>query len=518
MKSIKPIWLFFVGLTLFYLSFSPGTILQMGYMAENIDACNQIISNLGEWARFDYATTRVIWPRHGLYELIFELPFMLIGNLLFGPAPEASSLALSVQPVLVSSLLCALLFAWVRRITGSLAWAFVLSTATALSTLIWPYAYIGLETTQSLFLLITAFLAIEMKDRRTWKNAILFSVCAAMAISLKSNGIFLAPAVAYLMYVYFEDEIKRGLKGARRELARPLAAALIVLFLYLLNAYIRTLAPIWHTGVMAMFLHMNSDSWTTIFFNAFSFFGSANKGLFVYAPIALLTILALRPAFKSRPEIAIFATVTLLSLVIGCSMVVFWADETWGPRYLHSAIAPLVLLLAASRIGIPFRARAEAPLLALALLGVLISFPGVAFSYSELHKAAMKSGQSTLENLQGDPAWNHIRFNLKLMGIRASGGKERVSEPVSWPPEPHWWYGRPLDTPELKTVDLRDYSEPQPLILRIPSAAQGPGERATSLVYMNLSWVGLCLLIFAGYVCLRGERAQPATRRAGAKR
>jgi hypothetical protein len=252
-----------------------------------------------------------------------------------------------------------------------------------------------------------------------------------------------------------------------------------------------------------------------ILFNAFSFFGSANKGLLVYTPIALLSILAIRPAFKSRPEIAVFATVTLLSLVMGCSMVIFWADETWGPRYLHSAMAPLVLLIAVNRRGVPMRARAEAPLLALALLGVFISFLGVAFSYSELHKAAMKSGQSTLENLQGDPAWNQIRFNMKLMEIRAGGGKEGVSEPVSWPPEPQWWYGRPLDTPELRTVDLRDYSEPQPLILRIPSAAQGSGERAARLVYLNFSWVGLGLLIFAGYLCLKGEEARPATKRAG---
>ncbi|HKG23079.1 MAG TPA: glycosyltransferase family 39 protein, partial [Blastocatellia bacterium] len=255
MKLLKQHWLFFTALAVTYLPFSPGTISDMGYMAENIEACNEIISNLGEWATLQYASTRVSWPRHGLYELILEIPFILVGKLFLGAAPEKSALALSLQPVIFSALLCTLLFEWVRRITGSLSWAFVLGLAAAFSTMIWPYAYIGLETTQSLFFLLTAFIAIELRENRSWKTAIILSVCAAMSISLKSNGVFLGPAVAYLGYVYFRPELESGLRESRRLLLRPAVSASIVLSLYLLNSYIRSLSPIWHPGTYRMFLH-----------------------------------------------------------------------------------------------------------------------------------------------------------------------------------------------------------------------------------------------------------------------
>ncbi|HVF91330.1 MAG TPA: hypothetical protein VNH22_14785 [Blastocatellia bacterium] len=508
MKLLKPHWLFFIALAVSYLAFSPGTISDMGYMAENLEACHEIISNLGEWVTFQYASTRVSWPRHGLYELILEIPFILVGKLFLGAAPEESALAVSLQPVIFSALLCTLLFAWVRRITGSLAWAFALGLATAFSTMIWPYAYIGLETTQSLFLLLTGFIAIELKEKRSWKVAVLLSVCAAMSISLKSNGVFLGPAVAYLGYSYFKPELESGLRGSRRSLLKPSASALLVLSLYLVNSYIRSLSPIWHPGTYKMLLHSVADSWETVLFNMFSLFGSTNKGLIIYSPILLLCLIALRRAYRSRPDISIFAALTLFGLGAGCSLLYFWGDETWGPRYLHSSVAPLVLVLAASRVGVPFRMRTEAALAALAVLGAFISFLGVAFHYGNLHKAAVETGQSTIENLQTQPAWNPIRFNLKLLLTRAGAGKEQAIEPVNWPPEPHWWYGKPLEAPELKTVDLRKFTNPQPLILRDGADFQGPGERAVRIIYSNLLWIGALLLIITGYTCLKRERAR----------
>ncbi|HYP28650.1 MAG TPA: hypothetical protein VE262_18205 [Blastocatellia bacterium] len=517
MKLIKPHWLFFLAVTLTYLSLSPGTVSDMGYMPENIEACGQIISNMGEWATFQYASTRVSWPRHGLYELILEIPFMLVGKAVIGSAPEEASQMLSAQPVIFSSLLCTLLFVWVRRITGSLAWAFALGAAAAFSTMIWPYAYIGLETTQTLFLLVTAFIAIEWRERKSWKHVIALSVCAGLTLSLKSNGAFLGPAVAFLGYFYFKPEIESGLKAGRKSLLKPAVSALIVLTLYLLNSYLRSLSPVWHPGTLRMFLHSVTDGWVSFLFNIISLFGSANKGFLIYSPIMILCLLALRKAFRSRPEIAAFACLTLLGLAAGCSLFYFWADETWGPRYLHSAVPPLVLVLAASRRGLPFRLRPEAPLAALALLGLFISFLGLAFHYGHVHKAALETGQSTLENLQTEPAWNPIRFNLMLLGVRARAGKVAPDQPSNWPPEPHWWYGRPAEAPEQKAVDLRKFANPQPLVLRDPAGFTGAGERAVRIIYLNFLWMGPALLLVTWSSCRRGDEEMAASRPRGKK-
>ena len=53
----------------------------MGYTSENIKASNEIMSNLRDWVSFRVAETPVTWPRHGLFELIFEMPFQRLDKL-----------------------------------------------------------------------------------------------------------------------------------------------------------------------------------------------------------------------------------------------------------------------------------------------------------------------------------------------------------------------------------------------------------------------------------------------------
>ena len=66
------------------------------------------------------------------------------------------------------------------------------------------------------------------------------------------------------------------------------------------------------------------------------------------------------------------------------SFLEMWSDETWGPRYLHSALGPLVLCFAASRRSRPLHLRTEAPLAAAVLLGLGVSFLGTLFYYGSL--------------------------------------------------------------------------------------------------------------------------------------
>src|ERR1041384_6432919 len=89
--------IFFVGLALFYLSLSPGGLLGMGDTGENVNASNQIISNLSDWLHFRLATTSITWPRHGLFELIFEIPFLLISKLFWGDSPVWADRMLAFQ-------------------------------------------------------------------------------------------------------------------------------------------------------------------------------------------------------------------------------------------------------------------------------------------------------------------------------------------------------------------------------------------------------------------------------------
>jgi hypothetical protein len=169
-------------------------------------------------------------------------------------------------------------------------------------------------------------------------------------------------------------------------------------------------------------------------------FGSPSKGLAVFAPVCLLALFSLPQACVSHRRLAWFALLTLVGLTGGFSLLRNWSDETWGPRYLHAAIAPLLLCYAAAAGDRIMRARWAAPLAAAASIGLVISSLGALFYYGSLHGAIGKAGQSTLEALQSDPVWNHYRFNARLLGIWVS----RLGEPPSpylWTPS-HQWFDR----------------------------------------------------------------------------
>jgi hypothetical protein len=95
-KNLKPGLLFLIGLMLLYLSLSPGAILGMGYTGENVNASNQILAILGDWMTLKPTPRRVTWPRHGLFELLFKIPFLLPARLfLVSKIPDCRKMYLS---------------------------------------------------------------------------------------------------------------------------------------------------------------------------------------------------------------------------------------------------------------------------------------------------------------------------------------------------------------------------------------------------------------------------------------
>ncbi len=242
--------------------------------------------------------------------------------------------------------------------------------------------------------------------------------------------------------------------------------------------------------------------------HAFAYFGSPNKSLLIYAPVVALSLAALRPAYRTHPRVVIFALLSLAGLVCGFSLVYMWAEETWGPRYLHASVAPLIVALAASKTSVGFRWRKQAPLLTTAVLGLAVSFLGSFFAYIHLHSAAMRSEQSTLEALQYDLRWNHVRFDLKLMKIWTRARLGHHSEPQPWPPAPHWWFERPPGAPPEKTIDLRELAIPQPILAQGWDEAKPIPQRVyliLRLACLACLVLGLGLWIWLGRLVSRSD-------------
>ena len=177
--------------------------------------------------------------------------------------------------------------------------------------------------------------------------------------------------------------------------------------------------------------------WTTdspfqVFTNAIGMFGSPNKGLFVFAPVVLFSVWAIPRIVHTRQEIAVFALLVTGCTVAMVAILVVSADEVWGPRFLHVAIAPLLVAIGAAWPRVQWRT--HVPLLLLGAIGLTISFLGAFFYYGARGEAAQAAGQNTLEWFSGDAVWNEVAFDGRLFHMWLKGG----TEPVPWTPAHHW--------------------------------------------------------------------------------
>src|ERR1700733_2940177 len=484
----RPALAMFAGLTLVYLSLSPLHIFGVGYMQDFLRTSNQIVDNIEHLFRITPAFETIDIPLHGLLEPIIEVPFIWIGRLLGGPyyGPGGGpDILLSVEPILETALICTVIFLWVRKITQSASWACILALAAGFTTMLWAYAYISLETTQSLFLILSGYLVLGDEKKGRWKT-VGVSLCCGIACSVKSPGIFLVPAVAFLVYQYGRD-------GLIIRLGRLAAVGLVCLVFFASNRYAQIQSSLYvaRGGTLGM-LHTARTTPIQVILNVPSLFVSINKGLLIYCPILLLSLAGLKVAYGRQPRLVIFAVLVLGGVVFGSAITFYWADECWGPRYLCASVAPLVVCLGAARGHLEFNWRKQLALLALMAWGFGVSALGALFYYHTLHVVAMRAQPLTLEDLQHQVEWNPIRFDIQLLRLwidnRVLG--KHVDQP--WPPHGHDWV---MHKPDLNTpVNLGPTAVPQGVIFQPRKQWASQRDR--------IKWLVCCLSLVTGAAIL----------------
>jgi hypothetical protein len=436
-----------LGLCGCYLSLSPASMVGQGYTIEDMQSGLRMLAILNAWLK-GFPRPPMLWSRHGPVPVLFDLPFIKIGKIFVSP-----DFALSFESVLLTAALLTVLFLWLRKVCSP-GMSLLLTLTGAFGTMLWPYAYIGLETKQSFFLLLAGYLGLAEGRIRSWPRLLLFAATCGLVITVKSTGFTLVPAIAYLGYLQFRNDW-----WLRR--TQVLAAILLI-------------GGIWATGALGRNLYWgprgggaNSlrpwmiDSPLQFFTNAIGIFGSPTKGLFVYAPVLLLALYAIPRALRSHRQITIFTLLVTGGTVAFLSLLAFPADEVWGSRYMHVAIAPLLVCIGAAWPC--FQWRRGVPLVVLAAIGIVISFLGAFYYYGQLGSVATHAGQNTMEWITSDRHWNHVAFNARLFRIWLEGG----TAPVVWTPEHVWVWSPPPDAQPWRGVDLREYCQPQSFMLRL---------------------------------------------------
>jgi hypothetical protein len=488
-KVRKTALILFFGLFAFYLSLSPSSIAGQGYTGEEITSGLRMLAVVNAWVK-GRPLPPMQWSRHGPLPVLFDLPFIKLGKMFVSP-----DFVLSFQPVLITAALVTVLYLWLRKLCSPQV-SLLLTLTGAFGTMLWPYAYISLETKLSFFLLLAGYLGLAGGSIYGWTRLLLFAASCGLAVTLKSTGIVLFPAIAYLVYVQFRDDWQ-----SRR--AQALAVVLVIGGVWAAGALGRSLFWGPRGGGLHNIRFWLTDSPFQYFSNIIGIFGSPNKGLFIYAPALLASLYALPRAFRTHRHTVVFALLVTGGTVALLSALISPSDEVWGSRYMHLVIAPLIVCIGAAWPRLEWRI--HVPLTALAAMGLVISFLGAFYYYGLLDFAAKKAGQNTLEWITGDYDWNHVQFNARLFRVWLSG----ATTPVAWTPEHIWIWSPPPNAPTWQTLDLRDFCQPQSFMVRFWHVPKQGVVLTIFRIYVTSLFLGLVFLTWAVVRTLMEYRSPP---------
>jgi hypothetical protein len=482
--------LVFLAVLACYLSFSPFDMMGMGYTGEEMRSADRILARADAW-RKGVPVPPMLWSRHGPVPVLFDIPFVAAGKWIV-----SQDFVYSFQPVLLSAGLVTLLYLWLRKL-ASPGMSLLITLTGAFCTMLWPYAYIGLEPKQSFFLMLAGYLGLTRGAIRRWPAVVGFAIVCGLTVSLKSTGLVLCPAVAYLIYFQFRDDW-------RTRLAQVAAVLAIVGAIYVFSGWGR--AHFWQQFGSSGFSTLKTlltDSPLTYFTNWFGVFGARNKGIFIYAPVIVLALFAFPRVWKTHRDTAIFVLLLVVSIAGELAALRAPADEVWGSRYMHTALAPLLVVIGAARPR--FEWRREAPLLALAAIGLAVSFLGSMFYYGQLHFATIKAGENTLEWMAGDSVWNPVQFHARMLKAWWTG------RPLLWTPVHYWMYEPPPGMPPPKPIDMHAYSDPQPLVLKMLPAPKAGVRLYGFALLCGLAMLGPLLLGLTWWLTVKeGAAMSPA--------
>lgn len=450
-----------LGVALSYWSLTPGSPGSFHQMPEKIAKTERVLSPQTEGGAPVHQVTPDAQPSGGLGRIV-RMPFVLVANL-FSSSPEVEDLVLAMEPVILSTLIVLLVYLWSARLTGDRFRAVGFALLAAFCTMLWPYAYIGMELQQSLFLFAAAFLALEGPWHQNLGRWLAFSLCCGLAVSLKPSSVLLLPAVGFLLLRRYQRE------AAHVRAKRLVTSLAIMITMFVFNVWTGVFSSV-SGGFLEESLVSDPFAW---WIHVVALLSSPGKGLIVYVPLAMIAVAGIHRARELQADLVIFTVLALGGLVLGLASVIVWSDETWGPRHLHALVGPLVLILASSRRPEErLRPLTRMPLFAAALLGFCVSFLGAFFPYDALQRAAFDSGQSTLQTIQMNPTWNHVKFNARLFSAWVAS---QDGTPAYWKPAVTWYYERSEWALDSREVRLDRYATPHALLIRKWGEVREPG-------------------------------------------
>lgn len=335
----------------------------------------------------------------------------------------------------------ALVYLYVNRLGYSASTSLVLSLVFGLATLAWPYAkYFFSDPLASLGLFAAAYFLLRYRDSGKASDTFWAGASLGLAVATRFANAITLPLFGLLLLAYVWER-NRGQEATRdtSPLLSPLSSLLspLALTALLLGGYnyVRY-GDILQTG------YLPQEKFSTPWLEGISgLLVSPGRGLFLYAPILLASLLAL-PTFARRHRLeAALALLVSVSHVLLYGRWFFWhAGYAWGPRFLVP-IVPFAVILMAPLVE-KLAGKGWLAFAALCLVSVAVQILGLSVDFT-LFQEGLLSRFSDLRmfdprtyfELRFSPLlgqWALLRLeNLDFAWVRMMGSPPRLQ--LDWP-------------------------------------------------------------------------------------
>ncbi len=337
----------------------------------------------------------------GISGALLYVPFIL----LFKLSGSSDLFWLSIVPVIYSALTVYLTSYCVWFLTKKIRTSVMVTSIITACSIIWPYANVGMEYQLTFYATLLLFVLLRWKNRGS--SLLLPGIVLALLSTAKIYGVvFILPYAVFLGFSYMKINPNR--KNLIRDLLYAFLPAAIVIILSLLLKY-KTYGQL--TGLYTLSYETASSIWWTGFYGIFF---SANKSIFLYCPMLVLTFFYWKKFILNHKETALFILLSFIAILLIRAPFDYWSDEFWGIRYFVPIMGMLHLPLihAFDKKFIP------AKILSFSILGLLaiyIQILGASYSYSKQLEILSSANLDTLHNIQYEPRLSSIRLHHALL-------------------------------------------------------------------------------------------------------
>lgn len=389
-EYIQAFFIFIFILAIFFLSWN-GSVA--GYEPDTIEAAISLTNG----------TYLVKKPSMG--SSLFYIPFVYIGKLL--PAENMWKF-LTLVPLFYSALTMSIIFLIANKLEIRRSVSIVVTVATAVGSLVWPYSKLGMEF-QEMFVISILLLSLLIWSKKKISLVLIGAEVAFLTLTKSYGVLFIIPTLLFILITLYK-------KGEARKIFEFGFLARFFSLPLLAVAYIIIINIIFEgriSGAYNISTEFQIVSWWDGIWGTFFSFG---KSILIYSPLIILSIFTWGNFNKKFSATSAFILSGFLLYFLITAPFSYWSDETPSVRKLIPLI-PFLHLPLFLFINQLYEQKKKISLIIISLIVAIAIYIQVINSFYPYFRYMIilrKGNVDTLEQMRYNPQVSQIYINHRL--------------------------------------------------------------------------------------------------------